>query len=82
LNVSVFPNPHKGKFNLKVDFPETGIAQIQIIDLVGQVLEARTLSVKKGVSQIVTFTGKDQHILFYKVIINNKQLSGKVIGLH
>ncbi|MES1214284.1 MAG: T9SS type A sorting domain-containing protein [Bacteroidota bacterium] len=80
IAASVYPNPHRGSFNIKIESPEDGVAQIQLYNVAGQKINEKRMAVYKNGTAIVNFTGKSQAVLFYRVRIGEQVVSGRVIG--
>jgi hypothetical protein len=78
LVASVFPNPYKGRFNIVIDSPEEGNAVIQMIAANGKMFVNRNITLRKGNN--VEFNNMSQNIFFYRVIINQKSVTGKITG--
>jgi len=76
----IFPNPHSGSFTLNIESPLDGIATIEIYNANGQKLNTQKQAVVKGKSIIASYQNMKGAVLFYKIIIGNKQLTGKIIG--
>lgn len=80
VEATVYPNPHQGSFNLQISSSEESKAIIQIMTADGKLIISKDVSLQKGNFNIIKFKGIYQSILFYRVIINNKSLTGKIIG--
>jgi hypothetical protein len=76
----IFPNPHSGSFTLNIESPLDGIATIEIYNANGQKLHTQKQSAIKGKNLIASYQNMKGAVLFYKIIIGNKQLTGKILG--
>ncbi|MDB5199770.1 MAG: hypothetical protein JWO92_1733 [Chitinophagaceae bacterium] len=79
LNASVYPNPHNGIFNLLINSPENGVANIELFNGNGQKVITKNVPVKAG-ANIVNFTNVKQSLLLYRITIGKNYVTGKVIG--
>lgn len=79
-SAKIFPNPHSGSFKLNIVSPLDGIAIIEIYNTNGQKLNTQKQTVIKGKSIIASYQNMKAAILFYRILIGNKQLTGKIIG--
>lgn len=80
IQTKVYPNPHQGAFNLQISSPEETKAMIQIMTADGKIIINRYVTLQKGNSNILYFEGIRKSVLFYRVITNNKTVTGKIIG--
>jgi ELWxxDGT repeat protein len=80
LNTSVFPNPHRGNFGIKIESAQDGAAIIEILNAAGQLVAEKRTVVNKGGTTVVNFTSMNHNILFYRVRIGNETSTGKIIG--
>ncbi len=80
LKALVYPNPHQGAFDLNISSPEETKATIQIITADGKIVISRDVRLQKGNSNIFYFEGIHQSVLLYRVTVNNKTVTGKIIG--
>jgi SprB repeat len=76
----IFPNPHNGSFTLNIESPLDGIATIEIYNANGQKLNTQKQAAIKGKNLIATYQNMKGAILIYRILIGNKQLTGKIIG--
>jgi hypothetical protein len=79
-SAKIFPNPHSGSFTLNIESPLDGIATIEIYNANGQKLNTQKQPAIKGKNLIATYQNMKGAVLFYRIIIGNKQLTGKIIG--
>jgi DNA-binding cell septation regulator SpoVG len=80
IAVAVYPNPHQGAFNLQISSPEETKATIQIITVDGKIISSKDIRLQKGNNNLIRFKDINKSILFYRLIVNNKSISGKIIG--
>ena len=80
MQATVYPNPHNGAFNLQISSPETAKATVQLMTAEGSIINSREVNLQKGNNNTVAYKGIYQAILFYRVIVNGKSVSGKIIG--
>jgi len=80
LSTSVFPNPHRGAFGIKIESVQDGAAIVEVLNAAGQLVAEKRTTVNKGGTSIVNFTNMNQNILFYRVRIGNETSTGKIIG--
>lgn len=79
LQANVYPNPHHGIFNLQINSPENGWANIELFNGNGQKIISKRIAVKKG-ENTVNFINIKESLLLYKVSIGKQFVIGKVIG--
>lgn len=80
LSTSVFPNPHRGAFGIKIESAQDGAAVVEVLNASGQLVAEKRMTVNKGGITIVNFTNMNHNILFYRVRIGNETRTGKIIG--
>ena len=76
----IFPNPHNGSFTLNIKSPLDGVATIEIYNANGQKLNTQKQAAIKGKNINASYQNMKGAVLFYRIIIGNKQLTGKIIG--
>ena len=81
LTAIVFPNPHRGSFNIKIASPESGSATIELFTASGQKLAVKNVAVQKGDNNIIPFSSIRQGTIFYRVHVGKQSANGKVIGM-
>ena len=81
LTAMVYPNPHRGNFNIRIASPENGIAKVDLFTVGGQKLITKSVGVSKGENNNVSFTGIRQGTVFYRVQIGKHIATGKVVGI-
>lgn len=79
LSSIAYPNPHQGSFRLQIYSPEKGMATIQLMNAEGKLLSSTNKVMEKGNNNSIEFTNIKEHILFYRVILRTKTVSGKII---
>jgi hypothetical protein len=80
LSSKVYPNPHRGSFSLRIESPVAGEGQVTLYDLTGRALTERKVSLQKG-TNVVRFDAVQPVSMVYRVMVDGKWVSGKVIGL-
>lgn len=80
LKAIVYPNPHRGSFDIQIETPALGKAKIELFTASGQLLAERTINLEVGANNIVSFTDMFQGMIFYRIQIGNQFLNGKIIG--
>ena len=76
----VFPNPAKGKINLKLKNTSGRVYEVQMLDLIGKVIYNQSFqseNIGKGISIDITMCQSGTYIL--KVISEDKSYLKKVI---
>ncbi len=81
LSATAFPNPHQGAFNLRIISPEAGNARIELFTVNGQRLQEKTVLLQKSKSNIVPFIVSQHGIIFYRIVVGNNIISGKITGI-
>jgi ELWxxDGT repeat protein len=79
LKASVYPNPHTGMFNLVINSPESGMANIELFTAAGQKVVIKNVKVKIG-ENTVRFNNIKESFLIYKITVGKNYVTGKVIG--
>ena len=80
LKAIAYPNPHRGSFDIQIETPALGKAEIELFTASGQLLAERTINLEVGANNIVSFTDMFQGMIFYRIQIGNQFLNGKIIG--
>jgi hypothetical protein len=80
LTATAFPNPHRGSFTLRIESPVSGEGKVTIHDFTGRALTERKVLLKKG-TNVVRFDGVKPVSIVYRVVLDGKWLSGKLIGI-
>jgi len=80
LETSVFPNPHRGSFSMKVISPLQGKGRIELFTANGQLLAEKLVPLFKG-ENIVPFTKMPHGIIFYRVTVGKRYSKGKITGI-
>ena len=52
-NMSIFPNPNKGEYTLRIEAPKAGKAIVSIIDVGGRAIISGNYNLTEGVNQIM-----------------------------
>jgi hypothetical protein len=81
LIVEAYPNPHQGRFTLKVMSPVSGLANIILFDVNGRVVKQQTVNLQKGENKI-PFAGIKPQTIFYRVDQSGKKISGTISGMN
>ncbi len=79
ISATTFPNPHQGSFNLKISCSLKNEAVIELFNSQGQKISERKILVLKG-DNLVSYKGIKPGILVYKINIDNKIVTGKIVG--
>lgn len=80
LKSTVYPNPHRGSFTLRIESPEEGIGTIEMYNANGQLLSERKVNLIKGKGNVVQYNNMNHAVLFYRVHIGKHIVNGKIIG--
>ena len=75
-----YPNPHDGDFTLQITSDEDGIAEIEIFNSLGQEISRKMLKLSKGDSNRIDYKAMNPTLLFYRVRMNDKVISGQIIS--
>lgn len=79
-NLSFFPNPNSGTFELEFSLAEQGDTQIRILDLNGQELFTRTLSEFSGsYKELIDISEREKGVYLLEVMQNNKIMHKKIV---
>lgn len=78
LKAFTYPNPHNGNFTLSIESPEDAVATIEMFTVNGQKLSERKANVVKGKGNTVKYSNMNYAILFYKVRIGSRFVTGKI----
>jgi sugar lactone lactonase YvrE len=81
LQATAFPNPHPGRFTLRIDAPFKGVGTIMLLTPGGQKIESRSLMLKKGENQVLFTPNARQGTLVYRVDLGTLTTSGMVIQM-
>ena len=71
---SIIPNPSSGNFELVVNSPDDTSLQSELVDYFGQVIQAKTLNVSKGVNSF-SYSLNNQSKGVYMLRLNNERSS-------
>ncbi len=84
-NISIYPNPSNGNFNLTVNSKEKGNAQIQLYDILGQMTFSKQMEIGTGLNteniDIRAFA-MGMYFLEYLYTGNNGRKESKVIKIN
>jgi Secretion system C-terminal sorting domain len=80
LKAVAYPNPHSGTFVLQIESPVAGKSSIILYDLMGRAIVERSEQLRVGSNQ-VRFSNLIKMNYIYRVLIEGKQVSGKIFGL-
>lgn len=74
------PNPSNGMFNVSFDLPERGDAEMQVMDVNGNVVYKETLNDFSGMYQKdFDISGKAKGVYFLQILQNGKAFSRKIV---
>ena len=78
--ISVFPNPNRGEFNVKFDLPEAGDVRVALYDFSGKLIyEDRKLSFSGNYLQRVDIQSQAMGVYLLAVTINDKIKTEKIV---
>ncbi|HSK13900.1 MAG TPA: DUF1565 domain-containing protein, partial [Phnomibacter sp.] len=81
LSATAFPNPHRGSFTLRIESQVHGEGQVTLYDLTGRALTERKVLLQQG-ANTVRFDGQRPVGMVYRVMVDGKVVTGKVIGMY
>ena len=84
-NISIYPNPSNGKFNITVNSLEKGLAQIHLYDILGQKTFSSQMGIGSGVNtENIDITGyaTGMYFLEYLYAGDNGKKESKVIKIN
>ena len=81
FQATAFPNPHPGRFTLRIDAPFKGVGTVMLLTQGGQKIESRSLMLKKGENQVMFTPNARQGTLVYRVDLGTLTTSGMVIQM-
>jgi hypothetical protein len=79
LKSRVYPNPHKGVFNVQFTAIADGAATVEVYTMDGKRVQQKALQVRKGTQQTVPFTVPGKSSLIYRVINGGQSSSGRIL---
>jgi len=81
LRVTTFPNPFRNNVRFNIVSPETGKLKILIYDINGIKQTELEHDVIKNIPATIWFRNGQlrQEVLFYRILINNKTATGKIM---
>ena len=84
LTVTTSPNPFRASIRFNIISPETGKVKILIYDVSGVKRGELEQDVIKNIPATMWFRDKQlrQGMLFYRVLINNRTTSGKIVQVN
>ena len=84
LTVTTSPNPFRNKMRFNIVSPETGKLKIVIYDISGIKRGELEHDVIKNLPATILFRNEQlrQGVLFYRVSINNKTATGKIMQVN
>ena len=74
-NISVYPNPSSGKFNIKLKNGEQGIENVEVFNVLGEEVYKKQFSTNN--SQIAIELNQPSGVYFCRVIANTGELIGE-----
>ena len=79
-SLSIFPNPSKGAFTLRLNGQKTGKAEVAVTSESGVLIENRSLKTTTT-NQLLqfNFANKSNGVYFIKVVSDQGVLTGKVV---
>ncbi len=80
LDALVYPNPHNGTFILSINSPKSGLAEIEMFNVNGQVVDNRKTELVEGNSNRIEYRSMNYSVLFYRINIDGKTKVGKIIS--
>lgn len=79
LSSKAYPNPHQGNFTLQINSPASGMAVIQLLTAEGKLVSVTNRMLAKGNGNTVIFNNIHDAVLFYRVIVGDKTVTGKLV---
>jgi len=79
-NLSFFPNPSSGTFELEFTLPEIGDTDVRILDMNGQELYSRSLSQFSGsFKELIDISEREKGVYILEVLQNKKMMHKKIV---
>lgn len=64
---SIYPNPNNGEFTLELNMPVTGTYSVEVVSLIGQVVDSKMISVSGYTTTTYDLTGEANGTYFVRV---------------
>ena len=73
FNTGIYPNPNNGSFDLQLESSESGTAEYQIVNVIGQEIKSGSVEVRAGKSsEQFAFTDLPHAVHFFRLTLNGK----------